>query len=84
MSHLKIGKWWDLIIKYVTPTILVITLVQSLITEFKTPYGGYDLVSLFLYGWVIIALGIIGGLFISKKPWKTEDETKNRRSKEEL
>lgn len=70
ISHFKIGKWWDVIIKYVTPTLLTIILVQSLINEFKNPYGGYDLVSLLLYGWAIIALGIIGGLLISKKTWK--------------
>lgn len=77
ISYFRIGKWWDLIIKYVTPTLLVITLVQSLITELTTPYGGYDLISLALYGWSIIALGIIGGLFISKKPWKIENKSEN-------
>ena len=82
ISYFRIGKWWDLIIKYVTPTLLVITLVQSLITEFKTPYGGYDLISLVLYGWSIIALGIIGGLFISKKPWKIDNKSENINGRE--
>ena len=84
ISYFKIGKWWDVIIKYVTPTLLVITLIQSLITELKTPYGGYDFISLCLYGWSIIALGIIGGLLISKKPWRTKSESKNITSKENL
>lgn len=74
VSYFKIGRWWDIIIKYVTPLILIITVVQTLITEFKTPYGGYDLLSLFLYGWAIIAFGIIGSLLISKKSWKIEEE----------
>ena len=84
ISYFKIGKWWDFIIKYITPTLLLITLIQSIITEFKTPYGGYDLISLLLYGWAIIALGIIGGILISKKPWKIENESQNIKSKEVL
>lgn len=79
ISYFKIGRWWDLIIKYVTPTLLVISLIQSLVTEFKAPYGGYDLISLFLYGWLVIALGIIGGLLISKKPWKIESKFDKKR-----
>ena len=82
ISYFRIGKWWDFIIKYVTPTLLLITLVQSVITEFKSPYGGYDLISLLLYGWAIIALGIIGGILISKKPWKVKDESQNVKSEE--
>ncbi|MBW6409672.1 sodium-dependent transporter [Clostridium weizhouense] len=74
MSYFKIGKWWDVIIKFVTPTLLTITLIQSLIKEFKTPYGGYDLIPLLLYGWAIIALGIIGGILISKRSWKNKSE----------
>lgn len=79
ISYFKIGRWWDLIIKYVTPTLLVISLIQSLVTEFKAPYGGYDLIALFLYGWLVIALGIIGGLLISKKPWKIESKFDKKR-----
>lgn len=75
ISYFKIGKWWDFIIKYITPTLLLITLVQSIITELKTTYGGYDLLPLLLYGWAIIALGIIGGMLICKKPWKIENKS---------
>lgn len=81
ISYFKIGKWWDLIIKYVTPTLLAISLIQSFVTEFKAPYGGYDLISLLLYGWLVIALGIIGGLLISKKPWKIENKLEDTKKK---
>lgn len=36
---------------------------------------GYDSVPLLLYGWAIIALGIIGGILISKKPWKIKNKS---------
>ena len=72
ISYFKIGKWWDMLIKYVTPVILLIMVISSLINEFRTPYGGYSIGALFIYGWCIIALGIIGALLISRKPWKNK------------
>lgn len=72
ISYFKIGKWWDMLIKYVTPVILLIMVISSLINEFRKPYGGYSIGALFIYGWCIIALGIIGALLISRKPWKNK------------
>ncbi|WP_315077485.1 sodium-dependent transporter [uncultured Clostridium sp.] len=82
ISYFKIGIWWDVIIKYVTPALLSFTLIKSIITEIISPYGGYDSISLLLYGWLIIGIGIIGGILISNKPWKSEFE--NIVSKEEI
>ena len=70
ISYFKIGSWWDFTIKYLTPSILIFMLIQSIFTEIKTPYEGYPLLALILYGWCIIGIGIIGALLIAKKPWK--------------
>ena len=45
-------------------------LIQSFIGEVKAPYGGYSLPALFLYGWSVIGIGVIGALLITKRPWK--------------
>ncbi|MCY6370597.1 sodium-dependent transporter [Clostridium ganghwense] len=74
VSYYKIGKWWDVIIKYVTPTILIYMLGKSIITEISKPYGGYKLSNLLAYGWSIIVLGIVGAVIISKKSWKHDVE----------
>ena len=71
-SYFRIGKWWDIAIKFVTPTMLAIMLVSNFITELKTPYGGYNLPELFAYGWSVIALGIIGALLFSRRPWNNK------------
>lgn len=73
ISYFKIGKCWNICVKFVTPTILIFMLAQSIITEIKTPYGGYDLSALFAYGWSIIGFGIILALIISKKQWKNRN-----------
>ncbi len=72
MSYFKIGKWWDIAIKYVTPGVLLFMLIQSFLTEMRAPYEGYSLPSLLLYGWGVIGFGIILSLLISKKPWKRD------------
>lgn len=73
VSYYRIGKWWDIIIKYVTPAILAIMLISSIITEIKTPYGGYSTAELITYGWAIVGIGIIGALLFSKMPWKNKN-----------
>ena len=70
ISYFRIGSWWDIVIKFLTPAMLIYMLVQSFIGEVKAPYGGYDLSALFAYGWSVIAVGIILSLVISKKDWK--------------
>lgn len=79
VSYFNIGKWWDITIKYITPAILAIMLISSLINEIKSPYGGYQMAELLTYGWGIVGLGIIGSLLISKAPWKNKN-LENRES----
>ena len=71
-SYFRIGRWWDFTIKFITPTMLAIMLVSNFVTEIKTPYGGYNLLELFAYGWSVIALGIIVALLFSRRPWKNK------------
>ncbi len=73
ISYFRIGKWWDVTVKYVTPAILIFMLIQSLITEIKSPYGGYSLSALFMYGWSVILIGIVSAIIINKRPWKNKN-----------
>ena len=72
VSYFRIGKWWDIAIKFITPIILAFMIISSLITEFKTPYAGYDRIETIVYGWSIVGLGLILAFLISKKPWKNK------------
>lgn len=73
ISYFRIGKWWDILIKYITPAILLVMVISSLVNEFRHPYGGYSTGALIAYGWCIIGIGIIGALLISRRPWKNKD-----------
>ena len=72
VSYFRIGKWWDIAIKFITPIILAFMIISSLITEIKTPYSGYDRIETIVYGWSIVGLGLILAFLISKKPWKNK------------
>ncbi|OPX47316.1 sodium:neurotransmitter symporter family protein [Clostridium thermobutyricum DSM 4928] len=70
ISYIKVGKWWDISIKFITPAILIYMILQNVINEISAHYGGYDLSNLIAYGWSVIGFGIIVSLILSKKPWK--------------
>ncbi|MGL5951415.1 MAG: sodium-dependent transporter, partial [Cetobacterium sp.] len=38
ISYIKIGRWWDFIVKYITPIFLFLILVQSIVREIVAPY----------------------------------------------
>jgi len=71
-AELKLNKVWDICVRWVTPAILIILLINDLKTEFTKPYGGYSWVAIFLIGifWLFVALII--SFFIAMLPWRRE------------
>jgi len=51
-SEIMLGKWWDVLIKYIVPTILAVLLVVSIIHNLiENPYPEYP-------GWLIVLAGL--------------------------
>lgn len=82
ISSLKLGVWWDVLIKYFVPLVLAIILIGDLYNELKEPYGGYSWTSLLLIGrdWVLLTL--IVAFVIASRPWKTGHHESGGRAKE--
>ncbi len=80
ISNIKLGLWWDILIKYFVPLVLGIILVGDLYNELKKPYGGYTWTSLILIGrdWILFTL--IVAFVLASRPWKTEHIKKGGRS----
>ena len=57
VSDIMLGKWWDVLIKFVAPVSLLVLLVASFVENITSPYGGYPL-------WCLIAGGALPGLII--------------------
>ncbi|WP_425447338.1 sodium-dependent transporter [Dethiothermospora halolimnae] len=72
VSIYPIGKWWEVMIKFVTPAILIYMVVSNIITEIKSPYGGgdYTMSALMLLGWGIVGAIIITAIVTSKTRWR--------------
>ncbi|MBW2038789.1 MAG: sodium-dependent transporter [Deltaproteobacteria bacterium] len=58
VSEIRVGVWWDYMIKIVTPIILGATLITSFCGEVKKAYEGYPMWALIIGGWAIV-VGIV-------------------------
>lgn len=69
-SEVKIGRWFDFCIKYLTPVVLIVILISSLIEDITVPYEGYPQWALIIGGWLmVIALPVVSYLLM-KSPTK--------------
>ncbi len=75
-SEIKIGIWFDICIKFITPIVLIVLLVLNLIERFKEPYEGYPAFMQIVGGWgFMAALLIIGVVFMFIKTRESKDES---------
>ncbi|MTI67895.1 MAG: sodium-dependent transporter [Firmicutes bacterium] len=72
VSIYRIGKWWEFMIKFVTPAILIYMVASNIINEFNNPYGGgsYPTSALILFGWGVVGAIIIFATLTSRAKWK--------------
>ena len=51
-SDIKIGRWWEILIKFVIPVVLIIILVMSIVENVTHLFMGY-------HWWVILLIGVL-------------------------
>lgn len=66
VSDFKVGIWWDICLKYLTPAILIVMIVLKLKTDITNPYSGYPQIAQIIFGWSMPLLALICGLVLSK------------------
>ncbi len=71
-SSIKIGKWWNGLIKIFVPVALGILLLGALYNEVQAPYGGYSWGAILLLGFDWILFTIIVAIVFALRPWKTD------------
>jgi SNF family Na+-dependent transporter len=70
-SEVKIHRWFDAFVKFVTPTILIVLLARQLLGDIAQPYGGYDQImrhATHIGGWGVF-FGLIVLSFILGRSW---------------
>lgn len=68
VSEIKLGVWWDWLIKVIVPVILVITVVMSTVNLLRVPYGNYPQWALVIGGWGL-ALLILALALLANRRW---------------
>ncbi len=69
VATLSLPAFWEVLIRYITPTLLVVVLGFALVNEFATRYSGYSVSALLLFGigWLVLALVI--SLVLTRYAW---------------
>jgi NSS family neurotransmitter:Na+ symporter len=68
VSEIKLGAWWDWLIKVIVPIILIITVVMSMVSLLRVPYGDYPQWALVIGGWGL-ALLILALALLANRKW---------------
>ena len=50
ISDFAVGAWWDICLKYITPVLLGIMLINNLYQDIVSPYEGYPVAALMVMG----------------------------------
>ncbi|MDD7385063.1 MAG: sodium-dependent transporter [Actinomycetaceae bacterium] len=70
-STIRLGRWWDVTVGLVSPTVLVVTAVLVVIGLFRDGYEGYPTQFLYMYGWLMIVLVALISVALSFARWRT-------------
>jgi NSS family neurotransmitter:Na+ symporter len=74
ISDFAVGAWYDILIKFVTPLVLIYSFTQNLIANLKEPYGGYSWDAVIVLGFgVAVILVVALSFYMQSRPWKAED-----------
>src|SRR5690554_2594467 len=65
LSEINVGKWFDFCIKYLTPLVLIVILVRSIIEDINVPYEGHPQWALNI-GWAMVILLPVLAFIFSK------------------
>ena len=70
LSDIRLGSWWTICLKYITPLILTLMLILNIKTDLTSSYGGYPIMLNFYFGWLVAICAIIFGIvFAYVKKW---------------
>jgi NSS family neurotransmitter:Na+ symporter len=58
ISEVRLGRWWDVFVSFVTPLVLVVLVVLTLAKRISEPYEGYPATLLLIAGWCVLLLTI--------------------------
>ncbi len=82
VSKIQLGLWWNWVIKLFLPLLLSVILLNQLVRELSTPYGGYTWASLIGIGWSWIVISFLVAFIFAAQPWRTANHLEKGRGDE--
>jgi len=70
-AEIRVGMWWLLCIKFITPIVLCTLLALNVRTELMERYSGYDLWALLAGGWLMLLGAAVAAFFLT---WAAREE----------
>lgn len=64
-SEIKIGRWWDILLKYITPVVLIVLVLSWLGVRINGSYEGYPREAEFFGGWLLVLLIPLAAVILS-------------------
>lgn len=83
VSGMQLGGWWNLVIRFALPLFLSVILLNQLVREVASAYGGYSWSSLLSIGGSWIGITLLVAFVLATRTWKTDNHLKGGRGEEE-
>lgn len=80
VSNFKLGLWWNWMIKFLLPGVLIVIMINQLTEEVTRPYGDYTWASLISIGWNWVGITFLLSFILAVQPWKTQANLEKGRS----
>jgi NSS family neurotransmitter:Na+ symporter len=65
-SYIRLGFWWNVLLKFVTPAALVVALVLSTVEELASPYEDYPVSGILVFGVGAVLFALVVGIVLHK------------------
>jgi SNF family Na+-dependent transporter len=73
-SDFSIGRWWNFLVRYIAPIVLMFLIVKEVQARIGAPYEGYPRIALFIGGWLLLHIMVFMAFFLMFVRGKTEEE----------
>ncbi|XNY99594.1 sodium-dependent transporter [Micrococcus luteus] len=80
ISSFRVGTFFKVLITVVIPLVLAYLWISDLVTKITTPYEGYPTDFLAIFGWGMMASGVILAIVLSLVPWSRKSALHSERN----
>lgn len=63
-SYIRLGVWWEILLKFVTPLALIIVVGFNIVNEISEPYEGYPVSGILVFGVGAAVFAIVVGVLL--------------------